>query len=204
MGRPKNSAAEVASTRESLLVAAQTLLEEGGTEAMSFRAIASSAGCSHSKLYSYFDSKADLIDALRLRAYQMLSARLSAAAATGDDPVMSLRAMAEAYVQVGLERPRMYGLLYSREGTLGESDSPLYEAKVTALGICRDAIAAAADAGLINLGLDPLTAAHIFWAGAHGLVELELGGFLVVGRNVDDLSVDLVAVLIDGLSSRPN
>ncbi len=187
-----------------MLEAAQTLLEEGGTEAMSFRAIASSAGCSHSKLYSYFNSKADLIDALRLRAYQILSDRLSAAAAIGDDPIMSLRALAEAYVRIGLERPRMYGLLYSREGELGESDSPLYEAKVAALGICRDAIAAASDAGLIDLALDPLTAAHIFWSGAHGLVELELGGFLVVGRSVDDLSVDLVTVLIDGLSSSTN
>ena len=59
----------------------------------------------------------------------------------------------------------------------------------------------AVDAGRIELGADSLTAAHIFWAGAHGLVELELGGFLVVGRTVDDLSAELFTALIDGLSS---
>ena len=201
MARPKNSAEEVASTRESLLEAAQVLFEEGGTEAMSFRAIAKSVGSSHSKLYSYFDSKADLVDALRLRTYELLFDRLSAAAVAEKDPIESLRALAEAYLRFGLERPRMYGLLYSREGQLGESDSPLYEAKVAALGVCRDAIVVAAEAGLIDLTVDPLTAAHIFWSGAHGLVELELGGFLVVGRTVDDLSAKIVTVLIDGLSS---
>lgn len=190
----------MASTRESLLETAQALFEDGGAEAMSFRAIAARAGCSHTKLYSYFDSKADLVDALRIRAYQLLSDRLSVAAASRDDPIEALQALAEAYVRAGLEHPRMYGLLYSDEGQLDESDSPLYEAKVAALGICRDAITAAAEAGHIDLAVDPLTAAHIFWAGAHGLVDLELGGFLVVGRSVDDLSTGLFTVLIDGLS----
>ena len=204
MARPKNSAEEVASARELLLDAAQALFEDGGAEAMSFRAIANREGCSHSKLYSYFDSKADLIDALRLRAYGLLFDRLSRAAGTEEDPIASLQALAVAYIRLGLEQPRMYGLLYSSGGQMGESDSPLYEAKVAALGICRDVIAAAADAGLIDLAFDPLTAAHIFWTGAHGLVELELGGFLVVGRTVDQLSTDLVAVLIAGLSARSN
>jgi AcrR family transcriptional regulator len=200
VARPKNSAEDVASTREALLQAAQALFEKGGTEAMSFRAIASSAGCSHSKLYSYFDSKADIVDALRLRAYGLLTDRLIGASEIGESPLESLRGLADAYMRFGLEQPRMYGLLYSREGQMGESDYPLYEAKVAALGVCRDAIAAAADAGLVDLAVDPLTAAHIFWSGAHGLVELELGGFLVMGRTVDGLSTDLVAVLINGLS----
>lgn len=204
MARPKNSAEEVASTRESLLEAAQALYEAGGSDAMSFRAIAASAGCSHSKLYSYFDSKADLIDALRLRSYQMLFDDLSAAAATDDDPIGSLRALAEAYVRLGLERPQMYGLLYSTEGQAGEADAPLYDAKVAALGICRDAIAKAAEAGRIDLAVDPLTAAHIFWSGAHGLVDLQLGGFLVVGRTVHELSADLIGALINSLSASSN
>ncbi len=200
MARPKNSAEEVATIRESLLEAAQVLFEDGGSEAMSFRAIASRAGCSHSKLYTYFDSKADLIDALRVRSYQLLLDTLSAAAATGSDPIESLRALAVAYVQLGLERPQLYRLLYSADGQMGEAESPLYEAKVAALSICRDAIAVAADAGLIDLAIDPLTAAHVFWTGAHGLVELELGGFFVVGRSVEVLAPALVTALIDGLS----
>jgi AcrR family transcriptional regulator len=184
-----------------LLAAAQRLLESGGIEAMSFRAIAATVGCSHSKIYSYFDSKADLVDALRIRSYELLFEELSSAAAPHDDPIDSLHAIAEAYVRLGLERPQMYGMLYSNEGKMSETAPPLLDAKLAAIGICRDLIAEAADAGALDLVGDPLAAAHLFWAGAHGLVQLELGGFLVVGCTLDDLLPNLISVLIEGLST---
>lgn len=200
MARPPSTVEEVAVTTAELLAAAQSLLEAGGIEAMSFRAIASMVGCSHSKIYTYFDSKADLIDALRVRSYELLFERLSAAAAPHDDPIESLRAIAVAYVRLGLERPQMYAMLYSNEGRMSETAPPLLDAKVAAIGICRDLIEAAADTGALELAGDPLAAAHLFWAGAHGLVQLELGGFLVVGCTLDDLLPSLVTVLIEGLS----
>ena len=202
MARPPSTAEAVAVTTAELLTAAQRLLEAGGVDAMSFRAIASLVGCSHSKLYSYFDSKADLIDALRVRSYEVLFDSLSAAAARHDDPIDSLRAIADAYVRLGLERPQLYGMLYSNEGRMSETAPPLLDAKVRAIGICRDLIASAADAGALDLVGDPLTAAHLFWAGAHGIVQLELGGFLVVGCTLEDLLPNLISVLVDGLSTR--
>lgn len=204
MARPPSTAEEVAVTTAELLTAAQHLLEAGGVEAMSFRAIASMVGCSHSKIYSYFDSKADLIDALRIRSYEVLFDRLSAAAARHDDPIEALRAIADAYVRVGLERPQLYGMLYSNDGQMSETDPRLLDAKVAAIGICRDLIEAAADAGALDLVVDPLAAAHLFWAGAHGLVQLELGGFLVVGSTLEELLPRLISVLIDGLSTPPH
>lgn len=202
MARPPSTAEAVAVTTAELLTAAQTLLETGGVDAMSFRAIASQVGCSHSKLYSYFDSKADLVDALRVRSYELLFDSLSAAAARHDDPIEALRAIADAYVRLGLERPQLYGMLYSNEGRMSETAPPLLDAKVRAIGICRDLIASAADAGALDLVGDPLTAAHLFWAGAHGIVQLELGGFLVVGCTLEDLLPNLISVLVDGLSTR--
>jgi AcrR family transcriptional regulator len=202
VARPPSTAEEVAVTTAELLAAAQCLLESGGIEAMSFRAIASMAGCSHSKIYTYFDSKADLIDALRIRSYELLFERLSAAAAPHDDPIEALRAIADAYVRLGLERPQLYAMLYSNEGRMSETAPPLLDAKVAAIGICRDAIEAAAEAGALDLVGDPLTAAHLFWAGAHGLVQLELGGFLVVGCTLDELLPNLISALVDGLSTR--
>ena len=95
----------------------------------------------------------------------------------------------------------MYGMLYSNEGQMSETAPPLLDAKLTAIGICRDLIAEAADAGALDLVGDPLAAAHLFWAGAHGLVQLELGGFLVVGCTLDDLLPNLISVMIDGLST---
>lgn len=202
MARPKKSPQAVADTRQSLLDTAQELYERGGIDAMSFRAIADAAGCSHSKLYSYFESKADIIDALRLLAYELLHDRLSRAAATGNDPLASLLSLSEAYIELGLGRPQMYGLLYTNAGKMGEDDPRLLEAKSAALRVCSEVIEAASATGAIELAVDPLTAAHIFWSGAHGLVELQLGGFLVVGRTIEDLSSDLFSVMIGGLGPR--
>lgn len=200
MARPPNTAEQVAEVRESLLDVAQRLFEEDGPGAMSFRAIANLAGCSHTKPYSYFDSKADIIDALRIRAYEWLLGILTTAAAANDRPLDALRALAEAYVRAGIERPRLYELLYTDQGDLDEADERLLEAKVAALDVCRNAIAAAAELGEVELATDPLTAAHVFWAGAHGLVQLEHGGFLVVDRSIDDLGPVVVSALINGLT----
>lgn len=202
MNVPRNPqpAHEVALERARLLDVALELFERDGSDAMSFRAIANRAGCSHTKPYSYFDSKADIIDALRVRAYEWVFGVISTAAAFHDAPLDALSALAEAYVQAALDRPRMYELLYTADGAVSEVDPQLYEAKVAALGVCRDVIAAAAEAGDLDLATDPLTAAHVFWAGAHGVVELALGGFLVVGLSVEQLTPQMLSVLMAGLT----
>lgn len=179
---------------------AQRLYEQDGAQAMSFRAIAAGAGCSHTKPYSYFESKADIIDALRIRAYEWLVGVLTTAAAAHGRPIDALHALAEAYIAAGLERPLLYDLLYTDQGDLAEDDERLLEAKNAALGVCRNTIAAAAAAGEVELATDPLTAAHAFWAGAHGLVQLQHGGFLVVNRSVDDLVPVVVSALMNGLT----
>ena len=201
MARNPNTPEQVAEVRTELLDVAQQLYEQDGPEAMSFRSIANLAGCSHTKPYSYFDSKADIIDALRIRAYEWLLGVLTTAAASQDRPLDAMQALAEAYIRAGLERPRMYELLYTDQGSLDETDERLLQAKLAALDVCRRTIEAAADAGDVELAADPLTAAHAFWAGAHGLVQLEHGGFLVVERSVDDLVPVVVAALLRGLTT---
>lgn len=51
-------------TREALLGAARTLVEEQGFEAMTLAAVAELAGVSHRALYLHFPSRADLLSAL--------------------------------------------------------------------------------------------------------------------------------------------
>lgn len=190
-------------SREALLDVAQRLYEADGVEGMSLRSIASAHGCSSTMPYSYFESKADLIDALRVRAYQWIRGVLTVAASSAAEPIEALQAVAAAYVQAGVERPRMYELLYSQGGAIGETEPVLVEAKLAALNVCRDVIAAAADAAGVQLVNDPDTTAHLFWVAAHGLVSLELGGFLVIGRGIDQLLPALFATMTTGMTATP-
>lgn len=59
----------------------------------------------------------------------------------------------------------------------------------------------AADSGSVELTTDPDTAAHLFWVAAHGLVSLELGGFLVVGRTMDELLPALFSTMTTGMTT---
>lgn len=190
-------------TRRELLDVAQQLYEAEGLDGMSFRAIAAASRCSPTKPYSYFESKADLVDGLRVRAYEWIRDVLAAAASAAPQPIDALQAMAHAYVHAGLDRPQMYALLYSADGAMPETEPRLLDAKQAALGVCRGVIEAAVATGDLALATDVETAAHTFWLGAHGLVSLELGGFLVVGRSAHQLLDPLVAILIEGLKEVP-
>jgi len=67
--------------------------------------------------------------------------------------------------------------------------------------VCRDVISAAADSAGVQLVADPDTTAHLFWVAAHGLVSLELGGFLVVGRTLDQLLPALFTTMTTGMTT---
>jgi len=197
MPRSAMQAGEVAATRAALLDVAQKLYESGGPEQMSFRAIASAYGCSTTMPYSYFDSKAAIVDALRIRAYEWLQGVLEDASRTTPDPLEALRALAAAYVRAASDRPRLYELLYAGGGAIAETEPELVEAKLGTLGVCQRIIEAVADSTDLRLRADPETTAHLFWIAAHGLVSLQAGGFLVVGRTLDQL----LPVLFDALST---
>lgn len=200
MARPTLTAQQTAEVRERLLDAAQALYETGGLDVMSLRAIATSYGCSATMPYSYFASKADVVDGLRIRAYEWIHDVLSVASSSADDPVAALNAMAMAYVEAGVDRSRMYDLLYTSDGAMAETEPVLLEAKTAALGVCERVVREAAESGGVELVTDSETAAHLFWTAAHGLVSLELGGFLVVGRSIEELLPSLFATMVRGLT----
>ena len=200
MARPQQTAKQMAQKRKELLDTAQALYEARGAEGMSFRAIASANGCSATKPYMYFDSKADLIDGLRVRAYEWMRDQLDQAATSSGDALEALREVATAYVRSGLERPRMYELMYSQDGAKPETSPALLEAKLAAIGVCRRCIVNLAAVPGVELTEDPDTAAHLFWVSAHGLVSLEHGGFLVVGRSIEQLLSAVIVNVFRGIT----
>jgi len=199
MARTMAKPEQAQSIRNGLLDIAQELFEAGGVSAMSFRAISSRYGCSSMKAYSYFSSKADIVDALRIRAYRWLEAELTKAARSKTDPVEALRGVTFTYYQVARSRPRMYELLYTPHGEKAETHPDLMAAKVGALGVCQKAIEAVADMPGYTLKFEPGKAAHLFWIASHGLVSLRAGGFLVVGYEADDILPTLYETTISGI-----
>ncbi|MFF0788651.1 TetR/AcrR family transcriptional regulator [Streptomyces spiralis] len=85
--------------RAALLDAARTLLSEGGTEALTFPALAERTGLARSSVYEYFRSRAAVVEALCEVDFPVWAAEVSAAMAAADGPA----AKVEAYVRKQLE-----------------------------------------------------------------------------------------------------
>ncbi|TJY64792.1 TetR/AcrR family transcriptional regulator [Sinimarinibacterium sp. CAU 1509] len=201
MARQTFSAEQVESKREQILDAAMQLFEDSGLSAVSFRKISSLLGCSYSAPYRYFSSKEELVTALRARAYRWIEQAMLEAIAPYTEPLTQLNVLADAYIRAGLERPNRYALMFFElEGSdLGQRSLELAAAKRDSLGVCTKVVTAAHNSGALQLTTDPLTASHLFWAGAHGLVSLQVAGQFVMGRTIDALVPTMIATLMAGL-----
>ncbi|MEU3507599.1 helix-turn-helix domain-containing protein [Streptomyces longwoodensis] len=85
--------------RAALLDAARTLLSEGGTDALTFPALAERTGLARSSVYEYFRSRAAVVEELCEVDFPVWAAEVEAAMAAADDPA----AQVEAYVRTQLD-----------------------------------------------------------------------------------------------------
>lgn len=189
MARRRYTENEVAERREALVDAAMTVFEAGGgIAAVSFRNVAAKAGCSYSAPYRYFTDKADLLNAMRARAFRWIEQEMKLAIEGKAGALTRLEALARAYIAAGLARPERYELMFFEIENTSETPSlELKAAKRDALDVCTQVIAQGQADKELQDQLQPLTASHLFWSAAHGLVSLEVAGQFVMGRKVDEL-----------------
>ncbi|AWZ07540.1 MULTISPECIES: TetR/AcrR family transcriptional regulator [unclassified Streptomyces] len=92
--------------RGSLLDAARSLLSEGGTEALTFPALAERTGLARSSVYEYFRSRAAVVEELCAVDFPVWAAEIEAAMSDAQTP----EAKIEAYVrsQLGLVGDRRH------------------------------------------------------------------------------------------------
>ncbi|MBZ4321725.1 TetR/AcrR family transcriptional regulator [Streptomyces huiliensis] len=81
--------------RDALLDAARSLLSEGGTEALTFPALAERTGLARSSVYEYFRSRAAVVEELCAVDFPVWAAEVESAMARADTP----EAKIEAYVR---------------------------------------------------------------------------------------------------------
>ncbi|MFD3541316.1 TetR/AcrR family transcriptional regulator [Streptomyces sp. NPDC058662] len=85
--------------RGALLDAARSLLSEGGTEALTFPALAERTGLARSSVYEYFKSRAAVVEELCAVDFPVWAAEIEAAMERAEAPEVKI----EAYVRSQLE-----------------------------------------------------------------------------------------------------
>jgi AcrR family transcriptional regulator len=101
-------------TRAALLAAAERLIDEGGPDAASVRAVADEVGTSTRAIYTVFGSKQGLLEALGTRLFEALIAAIDAVALTDDPAADLVNTGIRAFRKTVLAHPSLYRLVFLR------------------------------------------------------------------------------------------
>jgi AcrR family transcriptional regulator len=155
-------------TRRAILQATDSLLVEEGVERFSMRRLCDRCGYTAPTIYHHFGDKNGLLDALIDERFRRLLVTLRRRP-PGKSPLSTLRAMAESFVQFGLEHPAHFHLLTSRQLNGSEPLPSLEEVRELFVEI----LAGLGEKGLLNAH-SPSEAGQSLWAMLHGLVSLRI------------------------------
>jgi AcrR family transcriptional regulator len=188
-------------SKSNILKAASELFLEGGTAALSVRAIAARAGISTIGIYSHFQGKQGILDALYIEGFTAVIAAL-AVDEMASDPRERVLLSSRRYLDTAEIYEPHYGLIF---GKLDDSYQPSDEARaVAAAGFVRltelvgNLLSADAAAS------EKRDAALQVWALIHGFVGLKNHAVaeLVDMRCWKERAMEALVILVDGIIGR--
>jgi AcrR family transcriptional regulator len=155
-----------------LLDAALAILASEGVDGITVRNVAAQAGVAPAGVYSRFDGKPGLLDALLSQGFDALHDAL--VAASGPDARARIVNAAVAYRNFALERPEHYQLMFDHKRAVAMSPESFARAQA-AFGELVTRVKDAQDAKMLARG-PAVEIAQQIWSGLHGAVTLELNG----------------------------
>jgi AcrR family transcriptional regulator len=171
-----------APTRAAILAAAAELLEAGGPDAVTLRAVGTAAGVSRSAPYRHFEDKADLERALAAATLHALADRIRAEANRGDRR-SRLRRGCAAYLEVAFERPHHYLLIFG-DSPIESPDPEVVAAADDAMASIQEMTEVAQERAELAPG-PPRELATVVWVLLHGMAQLQITRHLREPRTVE-------------------
>jgi AcrR family transcriptional regulator len=166
--------------RVALLDAAGALLNREGPAALTTRRLAEAAGTTTQSIYTLFGGKEGIVRAMFREGYERLERRLRRVADT-DDPLDDLRRQGHAYRAAALASPHYYDVMFGRPVPEFTPDDDDLAACATTLVLLQRGVQRCIDAHVLVPGADAAFLSRWLWSVVHGLVSLELAGYLDLG-----------------------
>ena len=164
--------------RATLIDVAARLLAEEGPPALSTRRIAAEAETSTMAVYTHFGSMSGLVREIVYEGFARLQNHFGQVKQT-DDPVADLCVHGRAYRGNAVANSHLYAAMFGGESLSGfeltEDDRQHGRYVLASIVEC---VARCIDAGRFRPG-DAGLVAHHMWFAMHGLVNLELGRYLI-------------------------
>lgn len=194
--------------RRAIVAAAVELVRETQSVEFSIRELARRAGVSHNAPYKHFADKRELLAAVSAAGFELLAARMAAAANGRSNPRARVSAMARDYVRHGIENPALYRLMFGGYLTGPEEDRPAIER--TAAFNTKALLADAIRDGALGRALAKTArnerkidgAILVYWSLLHGLTLLLIDRLVGPTEKADELSESVWEGMVDGLATR--
>ena len=192
MGRIESAAA----TRRALLDEAAQLLDSGGPDAVTLRAVGAQAGVSRGAPYRHFADKESLLTTIAASGWDRLSSKMQALQKDSRlEPVEKLRAALLDVITVSRQQPHLYRLMFTTPA--GDPTAVVRAAQ----RLCDEFLAIVTE---VVGEREAQRYAAIMLTGAHGAAGLEMSGLLTTAKwrtTAEELTDGLIAI-IDGADRR--
>ena len=176
--RARNRRGQGAQLRGDILRAAQQLLDEGGGQAVTLRAVARRAGIAAPSIYPHFSDRDAILLALAQDAFAALEQELRRAQETAAGATGRLIATCTAYLDFARAWPNryriMFGAVWNAQDALQrfpERSEDLTQLGTSTFTVLVDALVACVQAEE-SVSVDPFADATALWVGLHGLAQL--------------------------------
>jgi AcrR family transcriptional regulator len=161
--------------RATLLEIASTMLEQHGIYGLSVRQIAERANCSTMAIYTLFGGKDGLWNALYIEGFRRLTMALHSH--NFQAPLEQIFALNHQYRHFALEQPMFYRLMFEQPPPEMQIHPSSRQTAWQSLVPLQNAIQAALAKGDLAGTSSEQLAMHL-WLTAHGVVSLELAGYM--------------------------
>ena len=192
---------DVTDFRERLIETAERLFAQRGEGGVSMRLLATEVGVSAMTPYRYFKDKDEILAAVRTRGFDTFAEAMEQALASSHDPGVAARRVGEAYIKFAVDHPAAYRLMFDLNQPTTYLHADLIRAGLRARKTMKAHVMVLYESGLVEGDLDRL--AHIFWAGLHGLVVLQMAGMLPPEMDFRSLAREQYQALIRGFRPKP-
>ena len=188
-------------TDKKLIAAAAALLDSGGEDAVTLRAVGHAVGVSHNAPYKHFKDRDALLAAVAIVDFAMLTGALNSIRQSTSKPTTKLKRALKAVVEYGHAHPARYRLIFSNPGIAaqgGDIEKAALVAFAAFAAIVQECQAKQELPDVSNTALSGL-----LYASMHGLIDLEASGRMRPARGLSSVgqSIDLLVQL---LSSKVN
>lgn len=170
-----------------------------GAGGVSARAIAERAGVSVGTIYTYFGSLQGLMQSLWMEPLDRINGRLNRIAQAHADPMLRLRKLLEAYVDVAINAPELFrgAFLFVRPDSLEKPPRDVLESAVFG-ALLLAAIEEGQASGRVRDG-EPRRLAQLAWSAVHGSLALPVNFDRLNLEPGQAVAGDMITVILDSL-----